>query len=109
MSLPWDPERADHCLRIRQYRLRITQWKLDKNIKSEEMQAIVKKRQTRKLLERGKAEQVFRVRGTEVETQKIDRWMKSHDITDSMLYAPSQLASKSGVPIRRVCIDIDSV
>jgi hypothetical protein len=68
------------------------------------MQAIVRKRQTRKLLERGKAEQVYILRGSEVKTQKIDRWMKRHDITDSMLYAPSPVASMSEVMIRRVCL-----
>ncbi|KAJ4341733.1 hypothetical protein N0V95_007125 [Ascochyta clinopodiicola] len=45
--------------RLRQYRTRISQWKQDKNVKPQEMQAIVRKRQRRKLLEPNKRELVF--------------------------------------------------
>ncbi|KAF2829125.1 hypothetical protein CC86DRAFT_368201 [Ophiobolus disseminans] len=86
---------AEHSFHaeIRQYRLRLSQWKLDKNIKPEEMRCIVKKRQKRRLLEVDKPGLVFQVRGNEVDQTKIDRWMNSHDIPDSMLYAPSPAAS----------------
>ena len=59
------------------------------------MQAIVRKRQKRKLVETHKDELVFEVRGSEVELQKIERWMKRHDVADSFLYAPSPAACKS--------------
>jgi hypothetical protein len=61
---------------IRQYRNRITEWRLDKNIKSDEMEAIVTHRQRRKLIDVEKRALKFRVKGAEVPTQKIDRWMK---------------------------------
>ncbi|KAH7088838.1 hypothetical protein FB567DRAFT_319314 [Paraphoma chrysanthemicola] len=79
--------------RIRQYRSRITKWKLDKNIKPAEMKCIVKKRQQRKLLEPNKPDLMFRVRGNPVEPAKVQRWMNRHDVPDSMLYAASPVAS----------------
>ena len=81
--------------RLRQYRLRISQWGKDKNVKSKEMQAIVRKRQQRKLVEIDKGQLAFEVRGSEVELQKIERWMKRHDVADSFLYAPSPAACKT--------------
>lgn len=83
--------------RLRQYRTRITQWGKDKNIKPEEMGAIVRKQQRRKLVEVDKRELEFKVRGCTVETQKIDRWKKRNNVTDSFLYAPSPTACKSGL------------
>ncbi|KAH6882639.1 Clr5 domain-containing protein [Alternaria rosae] len=74
---------------IRQYRSRLSQWKLDKNIKPEEMKAIIRHRQRRGLVETDKPDLKFRVRGQEVEPQKIERWMKRHDISENMVYAPS--------------------
>ncbi|KAJ4027896.1 hypothetical protein NW752_000144 [Fusarium irregulare] len=65
---------------LRQYRTRITQWGKDKNIKPAEMAAIVRKRQKRKLVEVDKGEQIFSVRGRNVETHKIDRWMVRHEL-----------------------------
>jgi hypothetical protein len=38
---------------------------------------------------------MFEVRGSEVELQKIERWMKRHDVVDSFLYAPSPAACKT--------------
>jgi phage-related protein len=81
--------RADKQHRIRQYRSRLTQWKLDKNIKPEEMKAIVRYRQQRNLIDTGKGSLKFRVRGREVEPQKIERWMRKHELRESMIYAPS--------------------
>jgi hypothetical protein len=74
--------------------LRISQWGKDKNVKTQEMQAIVRKRQRRKLVETGKGQLAFEVRGSKVEPQKIERWMKRHDVVDSALYAPSPAACK---------------
>jgi len=78
--------------RIRQYKSRIKQWKLDKNIKPDEMKCIVRKRQKRKLLDGDKPELVFQVRGNQVDEAKIDRWMNKHEIPNSMLYAASPAA-----------------
>ncbi|KAF2114628.1 hypothetical protein BDV96DRAFT_647324 [Lophiotrema nucula] len=78
---------------IRQYRTRISQWGLDKNVKPKEMKAIVRKRQQRKLVEHSKAELAFTVRGNTVEPQNIDRWMKRHDVPESFVYSPSLAAS----------------
>jgi hypothetical protein len=58
------------------------------------MQAIVRKRQERKLVETDKRQLVFKVRGSEVELQKIERWMKRHNVADSFLYAPNPGARK---------------
>jgi hypothetical protein len=59
------------------------------------MKAIVRKRQQRKLVEGDKRELVFTVRGSKVESQKIDRWIKRNDVPESFLYAPSPAACKS--------------
>jgi hypothetical protein len=75
--------------------LRISKWGEDKNVKPQEMQAIVRKRQKRKLVETDKRQLVFKVRDNEVERQKIERWMKRHDVADSFLYAPSPAARKT--------------
>ncbi|KAF2490246.1 TPR-like protein [Lophium mytilinum] len=77
---------------LRQYRTRISQWKKDKNVKTKEMEAIVRKRQKRKFIETEKRELIFEVRGSEVEPHKIDRWMKRHDISESSPYVFSPAA-----------------
>ncbi|KAF2736995.1 hypothetical protein EJ04DRAFT_395115, partial [Polyplosphaeria fusca] len=77
---------------LRQYRTRISQWGEDKNVKPQEMKAIVRKRQKRKLVETNKRPLEFEVRGSQVEPQKIERWMKRHDVLESFLYAPSPAA-----------------
>lgn len=85
-------ERLDHThrqCRVRQYRSRVSKWGLDKKIKQKEMQAIVRKRQERKILQGDKPELVFHVRGREVETKKVDRWMRDHGIDEYALYLPS--------------------
>ncbi|WXC58018.1 hypothetical protein SNK03_003916 [Fusarium graminearum] len=78
---------------LRQYRTRITQWGKDKNVKSQEMSAIVRKRQQRRLVEVDKREQTFTVRGRDVEPHKIDRWMTRNNVPQTSLYAPSPAAS----------------
>ena len=84
---------ADRIDSTRQYRLRLSQWKLDKNIKPKEMRAIVRKRQYRKIVEAHKPQRSFHVRGREVEARKIDRWMSAHGVDENKLYAPSPAAS----------------
>jgi hypothetical protein len=64
-----------------------------KNVKPQEMQAIVRKRQQRILEEEDKAMLGFRIRGSEVEERKIERWMKEKRIPESVPYAPSPAAS----------------
>jgi hypothetical protein len=49
----------------------------------------VKRRQWRKLKESDKEMLKFRVRGKEVETPKIERWMKRYNVLDNRLYAPN--------------------
>ncbi|KAJ4329557.1 hypothetical protein N0V87_010753 [Didymella glomerata] len=82
-----EEEYKDFKAELRQYRSRISQWGKDKNVKLQEMQAIVRKRQKRKLVETDKGQLVFKVRGSKVEQQKIERWMKRHDVADSFLHA----------------------
>jgi hypothetical protein len=55
----------------------------------------VRKRLKRKLVETHKGQLVFEVRGSQVELQKIERWMKRYHVVDSALYAPSPAACKS--------------
>lgn len=78
---------------IRQYRTRISQWRLDKNVKTNEMRAIVRKRQQRKLVEPNKRELVFAVRENIVGPEKVDRWMRRNKIPETIPYAPSPDAS----------------
>lgn len=87
--------------RLRQYRTRISQWGLDKNIKPQEMKAIVRKRQRRKLVDRSKRTLTFTVRGNEVDEQKIDRWMKRNGIPEDELYTHSPAACK--LVLNRCC------
>ncbi|EON63691.1 hypothetical protein W97_02919 [Coniosporium apollinis CBS 100218] len=78
---------------LRQYRTRISQWDKDKNVKTHEMKAIVRKRQQRRLVESEKGKQTFTVRGKEVKPPKIERWMKKNDIPEGVVYAPSPAES----------------
>jgi hypothetical protein len=72
----------------------VSQWGRDKKVKTDEMKAIVRKRQYRKFVETNKGDLIFRVRGTEVPVTKIDRWMQSHGIQEGMVCAPSPTACK---------------
>jgi hypothetical protein len=85
--------------------MRISQWGMDKNIKPREMQAIVRKRQRRKLVE-NKAELIFEVRGSVVPPEKIERWMKRNEVVESFPYAPSPAACKLGREKARFLADI---
>jgi hypothetical protein len=82
-------------IRIRQYRLRISQWDRDKNVKPSEMKGIIRKRQRRNLVEVEKKPLEFSVRGRKVEDQKIDRFMKRYGIPQSLLYSPKSIAGES--------------
>ncbi|KAF3044147.1 hypothetical protein E8E12_010387 [Didymella heteroderae] len=73
---------------IRQYRSRISKWKLDKNVKPVEMMAIVRKLQERRIANPDKRLLRFQVRKNEVGMDKISRWMKSHRVPDDQLYDP---------------------
>ena len=55
----------------------IKKWKLDKNVKSHEMKAIVRKRIERQSGVPPKQSE-FRVRGQEVNSGKIDRFQRTH-------------------------------
>lgn len=61
----------------RQYKRRISQWRLDKNIKDDEMRAIVSEQASR--LRQGKAS-VFYVRDRRVDPQKIKRFVRRKKI-----------------------------
>lgn len=70
----------------------ISEWGLDKNVKPEEMKAIVRKRQRRKLVEIDKNELIFEVRGVRVDHHKVDRWMKRNKVPESFLFFPQPAA-----------------
>jgi hypothetical protein len=72
----------------------LTQWGKDKNVKPNEMKAIVRKRQRRRLIEKDKAELTFTLRGNVVEDEKIGRWMKRNRVAEEALYDPSPAACK---------------
>lgn len=73
----------------------MSQWNLDKNIKKKEMQFIVQKQQERSILEPDKGDRLFRVRGTVVRPEKIDRWKRNNGITDKQFDALSPAAGKA--------------
>ncbi|KAF2109377.1 hypothetical protein BDV96DRAFT_234859 [Lophiotrema nucula] len=72
----------------RQYRKIISEWEFDRNVKPDEIAAIVRKRQYRKIVENTKKKLVFEVRGAPVTSPKIDRWMKRYGASPSALYVP---------------------
>jgi hypothetical protein len=78
--------------RIRQYRIRIKKWKLDKKVKPDEMMAIVRRWQQRKLVETDRGTLGFKVRDRPVEAEKILRWMRTYNVPEDELYAPSPSA-----------------
>jgi hypothetical protein len=71
----------------RQYKTRITKWKLEKNIKDVEMDAIAQKQIKRKSQE-GK-ESAFRVRSRPVPQYKIRRYTKNKNVTESVFLSRS--------------------
>ncbi|KAJ6779294.1 hypothetical protein PWT90_07909 [Aphanocladium album] len=61
---------------LRQYRSRISQWGLDKNVKSKEMDFIARKYYERRRCYPHKSTYTFRVRGKLVPPAKIRRWIE---------------------------------
>ncbi|ETS84387.1 hypothetical protein PFICI_02412 [Pestalotiopsis fici W106-1] len=78
---------------LRQYRSAVTSWGFDKNVKKNVMQAIVRKRQHRRLVEPGKKDLNFKVHNFTVNPGKVDTWMKRNNIPGDAIYAPSPAAS----------------
>jgi hypothetical protein len=85
-------------LRLRQYKSRISKWKLDKNVKSKEMETIVRKQLQRQFLAPERPALSFSVRHTEVDTVKIQRWMRRHGVPDNAQYLPDTTACKHQAP-----------
>jgi hypothetical protein len=72
----------------------VSQWNGDKNVKPDEMKAIVRKRQQRRLVDKDKGELHFRVRGSLVNLKKIERWMRRNEVPDDKIYVPNPAACK---------------
>jgi len=82
---------SDTQSRVRQYKGKIKQWKLDKNVKDSEMVFIINKQKKRKI--EGK-DTKFRVRGRTVGPEKIARTMKRKNISEDDLSQSSPGASE---------------
>jgi hypothetical protein len=85
-----DTMKAEHgfCGTKKQYKDRIEKWGINvKNFKRSEMKAVVRKRQRRKLDEN--KDSVFRIRGREVESEKIVKFMKRNGISETSNYLPT--------------------
>ncbi|MCJ1473176.1 hypothetical protein MMC13_001827 [Lambiella insularis] len=63
----------------KQYNTKIAQWRIGKNIKENEMKAIVRKERQRKMQDPPK-DSVFRVRKLPVDSQKIERFKRDNRI-----------------------------
>jgi hypothetical protein len=61
-------------------------------VRPNEMKAIVRKKQKRKLIEVDQRDLEFRVRGFEVPARKINRYMREKGIAESSLYPESPTA-----------------
>ncbi len=59
---------------------KISEWRLDKNVKDSEMRAMIRKASKRKFRE--DKDSLFRVRGREVEPEKIERFKKRKGLED---------------------------
>ena len=68
--------------RERQYKRKISSWRLDKNIKDHEMRAILAVRTSR--IAQGK-KSIFYVRGRRVDPAKIDRFLKRKNYLELQL------------------------
>ncbi|KAM0136778.1 hypothetical protein ACHAO1_004337 [Botrytis cinerea] len=66
----------------RQYKRRIEQWKLDKNIKESDMRVILRKDLKRK--REGKKSE-FRISGREIEPKKIQRFAQRYKVTEETI------------------------
>lgn len=83
----------------RQYKRRIEQWKLDKNIKESDMRIILRKDLKRK--HEGKKSE-FKISGRDVEPQKIERFAQRKKMTESILgfdiETPGYIACDTSAP-----------
>ena len=70
----------------RQLKRKIKDWKLEKNVKSDEMKVIVRKIQQRAAIGKNTA---FRVRGQPVDPSKIERWQNRYGEVDLKGIPPS--------------------
>ncbi|KAF5877206.1 uncharacterized protein Bfra_001570 [Botrytis fragariae] len=85
----------------RQYKRRIEQWKLDKNIKENDMRVILRKDLKRK--REGKNSE-FRISGREVEPNKIQRFAQRYKVTEESILefdaeTPCYIACDTPAPI----------
>ncbi|QDS72809.1 hypothetical protein FKW77_006587 [Venturia effusa] len=86
---------------IRQYKSILAKWDIGKNVRPQEMKAIVRKRKYRNEEEKDKGMLGFRIRGTIVEERKIDRWVKAKgeqedlDARQSPALVPRSLPSEA--------------
>jgi hypothetical protein len=67
--------------RERQYKRRITQWNLDKNIKDSDMKVMLRMQLKRKN-EQGK-ESEFTIHGRPVQAQKLERYVRRKGLSNS--------------------------
>ena len=83
VGVPLSPHvlQTDHIFRRRQYNTKIGEWRIGKNVKDNEMRAIIRKEQKRKMEDPPK-ESVFRVRKQHVNPHKIARFKRSKGVTD---------------------------
>jgi hypothetical protein len=93
---------------LRQYKSQIKNWKWEKNVKGEEMAKMVRIQTARR--QEGK-ETVFKVRGMEVPSKKIERWLKVNGATppplDIEFYTPAPTPRDSGCIIEQSESDDD--
>ena len=75
LSLNWTVHKLTTASE-RQYKSQMRKWAVGKNINSNEMKFIARKKLERQLLEPDKADRAFGVRGRRVPLKKIERWMK---------------------------------
>lgn len=68
----------------RQYKTRISQWRLDKNIQDDEIRFMAQMQVKRKLEDK---ETKFQIRGRDVNPEKISRAVKRKKISDEELLA----------------------
>ena len=74
---------------MKQYKLIIKTWGFEKNIPQSDMRAIIRKEQKRRAHNGSKAS-TFRLRHRPVPDQKIERYKRTHDITDETLFSDAR-------------------
>ncbi|KAL8789264.1 MAG: hypothetical protein Q9195_006910 [Heterodermia aff. obscurata] len=88
----------------RQYKRKITEWRIDKNVKDDEMRAILAKQDARK---REGKDSVFYVRGRLVQNKKIDRFRHRKGLSggglDTIEKPQSKATGQSARPVYGSC------